>query len=68
TGGMRILDPAVDRDVVIPGTRFTLGEVLDWSFTLSELMAFINAEPGDTVTTPGVARRMFGFVRPEKVV
>jgi len=68
SGGMRVLDPDVDRDVVIPGTRFTLGEVLDWSFTLSELMSFINAEPGQTVTAPGVATRMFGFVRPRNVV
>jgi len=68
TGGMRILDPAVDRDVVIPGTRFTLGEVLDWSFTLHALMEFINAEPGAPMEAPGVATRMFGFVRPGKVV
>src|SRR5690625_6528440 len=56
SGGMRVLDPDVDRDVVIPGTRFTLGEVLDWSFTLSELMSFINAEPGQTVTAPEIGR------------
>lgn len=68
SGGMRVLDPEVDRGVRIPGTRFTLGEVLDWSFTLSELMSFINAEPGQTVTAPGVATRMFGFVRPLSVV
>jgi len=54
--------------VVIPGTRFTLGEVLDWSFSLSVLMAFVEAEPGQSFESPGVLRRMFGFVSPSSTV
>src|SRR5690625_5726726 len=41
-GGTRTLNPETDRDTVIPGTRFTLGEVLDWSFSLSRLMEFVD--------------------------
>lgn len=67
-GGMRTLDPDTDRDVVIPGTRFTLGEVLDWQFSLAEAMAFLNAEPGQAFTSPGFVRRMYGFVTPSSTV
>src|SRR5690625_4310722 len=67
-GGMRTLDPDTDRDVVIPGTRFTLGEVLDWSFSLSRLMEFVEADPGQQFESPGVIRRMFGFVSPSSTV
>jgi|SRR5690625_2976550 len=67
-GGMRTLDPDTDRDVVIPGTRFTLGEVLDWQFSLNELMGFIEAEPGNQFESPGVLRRMYGFVSPSSTV
>ena|SRR5690625_1876637 len=67
-GGMRTLNPDSDRDTVIPGTRFTLGEVLDWSFSLSRLMAFVEADPGQTVEAPGVLRRMFGFTTPNSHV
>ena len=66
--GTRTLDPDTDRDVVIPGTRFTLGEVLDWSFSLSVLMAFVEAEPGQSFESPGVIRRMLGFVTPSSTV
>jgi len=67
-GGTRTLNPETDRDTVIPGTRFTLGEVLDWSFSLSRLMAFVEADPGQTVEAPGVLRRMFGFTTPNSHV
>ncbi len=67
-GGTRTLDPDTDRDVILPGTRFTLGEVLDWSFSLSELMNYIEADPGVQAETPGVQRRMFGFVTPASTV
>lgn len=67
-GGTRTLDPDTDRDVVIPGTRFTLGEVLDWSFSLSRLMEFVEADPGQQFESPGVIRRMFGFVTPGSTV
>lgn len=67
-GGMRTLNPDTDRDVVIPGTRFTLGEVLDWQFSLAEAMAFLNAEPGQAFTSPGFVSRMFGFANPSSTV
>lgn len=67
-GGTRMLDPEVDRDVIIPGTRFTLGEVLDWSFALHTLNAFMADEPGNQHESPGVLRRMYGFVTPSSTV
>lgn len=66
-GGMRTLDPVTDRDVVIPGTRFTLGEVIDWQFTLHETMAYLEAEPGGDFVSPGFLRKMFGFVSPTRI-
>lgn len=68
SGGMRTLDPDTDREELIPGTRFTLGEVLDWSFTLSRLMEFTEADPGQVIESPGVLRRMYGFVSPHSTV
>lgn len=67
-GGTRTLNPETDRDELIPGTRFTLGEVLDWSFSLSRLMEFVEADPGQQFESPGVIRRMYGFVTPGSTV
>lgn len=66
--GTRTLDPATDRDVVIPGTHLTLGEVLDWNFAMNSLAAFIADEPGQQHESPGLLKRMFGFVSPSSTV
>lgn len=67
-GGMRTLNPDTDRDELIPGTKFTLGEVLDWTFSLAELARYIEDDPGNHHVSPGFTRRMFGFVNPSSTV
>lgn len=63
----RTLDPEADRDYKLPGSRYTLGEVLDWMYCLAELAAYVEAEPGQPFQSTGLLRRMYGFASPGSI-
>lgn len=66
----RFLDPndPEDRATVIPGSRYTLGQVLDMQYAYRVLLNYIAAPGGAAAVEPvGVEYQMYGFTRPESL-